>query len=188
MTIKPVVQKGEGDLEKPSTDVVANDFHSAEMEVLLQDMLDTMLETQGIGIAAPQIGVNLRVIIFGGASDRYPGEEPFPLTKLINPTYKVLDETLEEGWEGCLSVKGVRGLVPRYKKIVYTGYDVEQKTLITREASGFHARVVQHECDHLEGKLFVSRVKNEDNLRHEDQGPLRTEAPLPSPKNDIRLT
>lgn len=135
-------------------------FDTPELHALLEDMRDTMAHLDGAGLAAPQIGVSLQVVIFGVSSNpRYPDAEAVPMTVLINPELTVLDETQEEGWEGCLSVPGFRGVVPRYTRLRYRGYD-EKGRLIDRTAEGFHARVVQHECDHLIGVLYPMRVRD----------------------------
>jgi peptide deformylase len=127
---------------------------------LLQDMWDTMAAENGAGLAAPQIGVMQRLVIFGCQSNpRYPEALPVPETVLINPVITPLDDEREDGWEGCLSVPGMRGVVPRYCKIHYRGYD-QFGNSIDREASGFHARVVQHECDHLDGILYPQRIED----------------------------
>ncbi len=135
-------------------------FDTPELHALLEDMRDTMAHLDGAGLAAPQIGVSLQVVIFGVDSNpRYPDAEAVPMTVLINPELTVLDDTQEEGWEGCLSVPGFRGVVPRYTRLRYRGYD-ELGRLIDRTAEGFHARVVQHECDHLIGVLYPMRVRD----------------------------
>ena len=135
-------------------------FDTPELHALLEDMRDTMAHLDGAGLAAPQIGVSLQVVIFGvGSNPRYPDAEAVPMTVLINPELTPLDETQEEGWEGCLSVPGFRGVVPRYTRLRYRGYD-ELGRLIDRTAEGFHARVVQHECDHLIGVLYPMRVRD----------------------------
>ena len=129
-----------------------------QLAPLLADMRDTMAAENGAGLAAPQIGVLQRVVIFGCESNpRYPDAPPVPETVLINPVITPLDDSTEDGWEGCLSVPGLRGLVTRYSNIHYRGFDQFGK-LIEREASGFHARVVQHECDHLDGVLYPQRM------------------------------
>ena len=129
-----------------------------QLAPLLADMRDTMAAENGAGLAAPQIGVLQRVVIFGCKSNpRYPDAPPVPETVLINPVITPLDDSTEDGWEGCLSVPGLRGLVTRYSNIHYRGFDQFGK-LIEREASGFHARVVQHECDHLDGVLYPQRM------------------------------
>ena len=133
------------------------------LEPLLQDMWETMTDANGAGLAAPQIGVMQRIVIFGYQTNpRYPDAPPVPETVLINPVITPVGEVQEEGWEGCLSVPGMRGIVPRFRDIRYQGYD-QHGSRIDREASGFHARVVQHECDHLDGILYPFRIKD---LRH----------------------
>jgi len=125
---------------------------------VVADMLDTMRACDGAGLAAPQIGVALRIVIFGiDRNPRYPDAAPVPLTVLVNPEITPLDETVEDGWEGCLSVPGMRGLVPRHARILYRGLDPDGNP-VERKADGFHARVVQHECDHLEGVLYPDRI------------------------------
>jgi peptide deformylase len=136
------------------------EFDTPELRALLADMHDTMEALDGAGLAAPQIGVNLQVAIFGVKSNpRYPDAEEVPYTVLINPTLTPLSDEMEEGWEGCLSVPGMRGLVPRYKKLRYQGFD-EHGQPIDRSVDGFHARVVQHEVDHLMGVLYPMRIRN----------------------------
>jgi peptide deformylase len=137
-----------------------SDFDTRALHALLVDMRDTMQAHNGAGLAAPQIGVGLRVVIFGvQLNSRYPDAESVPETVLINPAIFPLGEALEEGWEGCLSVPGLRGLVPRHAHIRYQGRD-EYGALIDRSVSGFHARVVQHECDHLDGILYPMRIRD----------------------------
>jgi peptide deformylase len=139
-------------------------FNSFELQSLLADMRDTMQALNGAGLAAPQIGVDMRVVIFGVQKNpRYPEAESVPYTVLINPVISVLSDEMIEGWEGCLSVPGLTGLVPRYQHIRYQGYD-EKGGLIDREVSGFHARVVQHECDHLDGILYPVRIRDLRNF------------------------
>ncbi len=135
------------------------DFDSAELTTLLQDMRDTMAHLDGAGLAAPQIGVDLRVVIFGSddINPRYPDASPVPGTVLINPVIEPLGGDIEDGWEGCLSVPGLRGIVPRWHALRYSGFD-ENGRHFSREADGFHARVVQHECDHLDGILYPMRI------------------------------
>lgn len=135
-------------------------FSSGELAGLIADMRDTMASLSGAGLAAPQIGVDLRVVIFGGApSPRYPDASAVPDTVLINPVLTPLSPDEEGGWEGCLSVPGLRGWVPRWSHLRYTGFD-ESGAAIDRVATGFHARVVQHECDHLDGILYPMRVRD----------------------------
>ena len=135
-------------------------FNTPELEALLQDMRDTMAHLNGAGLAAPQIGVLLRVVIFGvQRNPRYPDVDEVPDTVLINPVITPLADEMEEGWEGCLSVPGMRGVVPRYRRLRYSGLD-ESGTPFEREVEGFHARVVQHECDHLDGILYPMRIRD----------------------------
>ena len=135
-------------------------YRTPELAALLADMHDTMAHLNGAGLAAPQIGVALRAVIFGVTSNpRYPDAEEVPYTVLINPVIQPVGEELEEGWEGCLSVPGLRGWVPRYRRIRYAGHAADGAR-IEREAEGFHARVVQHECDHLDGILYPMRVRD----------------------------
>jgi peptide deformylase len=133
-------------------------FDTAELHALVADLFDTMEAAQGAGLAAPQIGVDLQVVIFGFARNpRYPDAPPVPLTVLCNPVIDPIGSDIEDGWEGCLSVPGLRGVVPRHARIRYRGFD-PTGTPIEREAEGFHARVVQHECDHLIGRLYPTRM------------------------------
>ncbi len=135
-------------------------FDTKELKSLLLDMHDTMENLSGAGLAAPQIGVSLRVVVFGvKGNPRYPDAEDVPYTVLINPVIEPLSQDMEEGWEGCLSVPGLRGVVPRHSRLRYSGFDAHGAR-IEREAEGFHARVVQHECDHLDGILYPMRVKD----------------------------
>lgn len=136
------------------------DFGTPELHALIEDMTDTMHAYNGAGLAALQIGVPLRVVIFGVESNpRYPAVEPVPFTVLINPAIEPLDDVLADGWEGCLSVPGMRGLVPRHVRVRYTGFDAVGGP-IDRTVSDFHARVVQHECDHLDGILYPERMRD----------------------------
>src|SRR5258708_3343822 len=133
-------------------------FATPEPRALLQDMQDTAAARSGAGPAAPQIGVSRRLVIFGvEKNERYPDAEPVPFTVLVNPKIVILTRDIEEEWEGCLSVPGMRGIVPRYTKLRYSGFDIEGNPL-ERVAEGFHARVVQHECDHLDGILYPQRM------------------------------
>lgn len=135
-------------------------FDTPELKALIQDMHDTMEAEDGAGLAAPQIGVGLQVVIFGVEKNaRYPDAEDVPYTVLINPVVIPLTKETEEDWEGCLSVPGMRGMVPRFSKIDYQGYD-QYGYSINRNVDGFHARVVQHECDHLQGILYPMRITN----------------------------
>jgi peptide deformylase len=140
------------------------DVGSDELKQLVLDMKETMAFKNGAGLAAPQIGVSQRVVIFGvDANPRYPDAEPVPFTVLVNPKLVMLTREVEEDWEGCLSVPGMRGVVPRYTKLRYTGFD-ENGDPIERVAEGFHARVVQHECDHLDGILYPQRMTDLSKL------------------------
>jgi peptide deformylase len=156
--IREVLRMGDPRLWQKSLPV--DDFDSEDLKILLRDMRDTMAHLNGAGLAAPQIGVPLRVVIFGVSSNpRYPDVEEVPDTVLINPVITPLSGEMEEGWEGCLSVPGMRGWVPRHARLKYAGYDEHGKRFV-REVSGFHARVVQHECDHLDGVLYPMRIKD----------------------------
>jgi peptide deformylase len=167
MTIKTIVKMGSRQLLTPSLQVT--NFVDPTLKTIIADMRDTMLEKKGVGIAAPQIGHNLCVVMFGFESNlRYPDEPAIPFTILINPEITVISEELVDGWEGCLSVPGLRGLVPRYKKIQYQGYDTEGQ-FFQRIAEDFHARVVQHECDHLAGILYPQRIKDMHCFGYEDE-------------------
>lgn len=167
MAIQSVVKLGNSQLSTASLPVT--DFHDPKLITLIEDMKDTMKEKGGVGIAAPQIGVNLRIVIFGfEKNERYPDELPVLFTILINPVIEILSDEIIDGWEGCLSVPGLRGLVPRYQKIKYTGVDLNQKP-IERVAENFHARIIQHECDHLDGILFPRRIKDMRYFGFEDE-------------------
>ncbi|HCS14077.1 MAG: peptide deformylase [Zetaproteobacteria bacterium CG06_land_8_20_14_3_00_59_53] len=166
MSIRPVLRMGDARLLESAAEVT--DFASGELSGLLQDMRDTMQEHSGAGLAAPQIGVPLRVVIFGGCENiRYPDSGVVPYTELINPHIEILDETREEGWEGCLSVPGLRGEVPRFVAIRYSGFTPEGER-IECVAEGFHARVVQHEVDHLDGILYPQRMTDLRRFGFED--------------------
>jgi len=156
--IRPVLRMGDPRLLSVARPVER--FGTPQLAELLADMRDTMAQLNGAGLAAPQIGVDLRVVIFGvRGNPRYPDAEEVPDTVLINPVITPLSEELEEGWEGCLSVPGMRGVVPRIRHLRYTGYD-EQGRAFERVVQGFHARVVQHECDHLDGILYPMRIRD----------------------------
>lgn len=158
MAICEILKMGDPRLLKVARPVDA--FDTSDLHDLIADLKDTMTAAQGAGLAAPQIGVDLAVVIFGfGRSQRYPDAPPVPETVLINPVITPLSDEEEAGWEGCLSVPGLRGVVPRFARIRYTGFD-QYGRRIEREAEGFHARVVQHECDHLFGKLYPMRVRD----------------------------
>jgi peptide deformylase len=156
--IRDVLRMGDPRLWQVSAPV--KEFNTRELDELLVDMRDTMAHLNGAGLAAPQIGVLLRVVIFGVKSNpRYPDVEEVPDTVLINPVLTPLAEEQEEGWEGCLSVPGMRGVVPRYRRLRYSGFD-ETGRRFERDVEGFHARVVQHECDHLDGILYPMRIRD----------------------------
>jgi len=158
MAIKPVLKMGEP-LLLELAEVVAQ-FNTPELHTLIQDMQDTMVSLNGAGLAAPQIGVGLQVVIFGfDKNQRYPDADEVPFTILINPQLTPLSDEMEEDWEGCLSVPGLRGKVPRYVWLRYQGFD-QFGNVIDREVGGFHARVVQHECDHLQGILYPMRIRD----------------------------
>ena len=158
MTVRTLLRMGDARLLQPAVPV--GEFGTPELAGLVEDMFDTMAAHGGVGLAAPQIGVGLQVVIFGfERSERYPDAAPVPRTILVNPVITPLTEDREEGWEGCLSVPGLRGMVPRATRIHYTGFTAAGEP-IERFAEGFHARVVQHECDHLDGVLYPMRVRD----------------------------
>lgn len=167
MSIQSVVKMGNVQLGTPS--LAVTEFNTVELAALIQNMKDTMAIEKGVGIAAPQIGVNLRVVIFGfEENERYPAELGIPFTVLINPVIEILSDDMVDGWEGCLSVPGLRGLVPRYQSIKYSGYDAAGN-YFSREVTDFHARVVQHESDHLDGILYPQRIKDMRYFGFEDE-------------------
>ena len=156
MAVREILKMGDPRLLRVAQPVRV--FDTPELHALVADMMDTMVAANGAGLAAPQIGVDLQLVVFGfQRNQRYPEAPPVPMTVLINPVITPLDDTMEDGWEGCLSVPGLRGIVPRHARIRYTGMDVQGQP-IEREAEGFHARVVQHECDHLIGRLYPTRM------------------------------
>ena len=161
MAIKTVLRMGEPLLLQIAQPITQ--FNTAQLHALIEDMQDTMRAMNGAGIAAPQIGTSLQVVIFGQKQDslekntRYPDADVVPYTVLINPTLTPINDQMEDGWEGCLSVPGMRGVVPRYLTLHYSGFD-QFGNVIDRLVSGFHARVVQHECDHLNGILYPMRI------------------------------
>ena len=158
MPTRQVLRMGDERLLQRAEEV--REFGTPQLQELLADMRDTMREYKGVGLAEPQIGVSLRVVIFGAqSSPRYPDAEAVPDTVLINPVIMPLTQDLEEGWEGCLSVPGMRGMVPRHRSVHYRGYD-EHGEPVDRTVTGFHARVVQHECDHLDGILYPMRMRD----------------------------
>lgn len=156
MAIRPVLKMGDPRLLEVAQKV--KKFNTLELNALIQDMHDTMAGLDGAGLAAPQIGVGLQVVIFGCASNpRYPDAEEVPYTVLVNPVLTPLTKEMKEDWEGCLSVPGMRGMVSRFTRLRYQGVDQHGKR-IDRSVDGFHARVVQHECDHLQGILYPMRI------------------------------
>ncbi|MFU2052060.1 peptide deformylase [Bordetella hinzii] len=156
--IHPILKMGDPRLLRVAAPV--EDFGSPALRQLIEDMFETMIHANGVGLAAPQIGVDLQLVIFGfERNPRYPDAPAVPQTVLCNPVITPLSDEMDEGWEGCLSVPGLRGLVPRYRHIRYQGMDPDGRA-IDREASDFHARVVQHECDHLIGRLYPSRIRD----------------------------
>ena len=162
MAVRPVLRMGDERLLQISRPVQR--FDTPELLALIADMEDTMAALNGAGLAAPQIGVLLRVVIFGiQANPRYPDAEPVPQTILVNPVITLLDAETDEDWEGCLSVPGMRGLVPRHLRLRYRGFDAHGGA-IDRTVQGFHARVVQHECDHLDGILYPMRISDLRNF------------------------
>lgn len=166
MAARRVLKMGDPLLFKVAEPVLA--FDTPDLHALIADMFDTMAALNGAGLAAPQIGVPQRVVIFGiEANPRYPDAEPVPTTVLINPEITILGQDMEDGWEGCLSVPGMRGLVRRHAHLRYRGVDQHGRP-IEREARGFHARVVQHECDHLDGILYPMRLRDMRLFGYED--------------------
>ena len=160
MAIRPILKMGEPLLLQTAIQVSPDAIASNETQEIIQDLLDTMKDANGAGLAAPQIGVSLQIVVFGFEKNvRYPNEDPIPQTILINPVITPLSPDQENGWEGCLSVPGLRGLVPRFQHIRYQGLD-NHGHIVDRTVSGFHARVVQHECDHLFGKLYPMRIED----------------------------
>ena len=158
--IREILKMGDERLLRVAKPVPAHMFDTPELWQLIDDMLQTMEHAGGVGLAAPQIGVDLQMVIFGFEhSERYPDAEPVPQTILLNPLITPLTPALEEDWEGCLSVPGLRGAVERHQHIRYEGFDPKGEPIV-RVADGFHARVVQHECDHLIGRLYPSRIKD----------------------------
>ena len=160
MAIRTILKMGEPLLFQESSLVSPSSIATDEIQSIIQDLLDTMTAANGAGLAAPQIGVPLQIVVFGfEKNNRYPNEAPVPQTILINPIITPLSDEKVSGWEGCLSVPGLRGVVPRFLHIRYQGFD-QHGNSIDRQVSGFHARVVQHECDHLIGKLYPMRVED----------------------------
>jgi peptide deformylase len=166
MSVHPILKMGDPRLLRQAEPVTQ--FDTPELHALIADMRETMHAAGGVGLAAPQIGVNLQLVIFGFQnSERYPDAPPVPETILINPVLTPLAEDKEDGWEGCLSVPGLRGMVPRWTKLRYVGFD-PYGNVIEREVDDFHARVVQHECDHLAGVLYPMRMTDLSRLGYID--------------------
>lgn len=167
MAVRKILRIGDPRLREVSEPVEA--FGTPELKTLIEDMFDTMEAADGAGLAAPQIGVSLRVMIFGIESNpRYPDAEVVPTTVLINPEFTVRDESVVSGWEGCLSVPGMRGYVPRYRAVDYKGFDQFGEP-VERSADGFHAVVFQHEYDHLDGVLYPDRIVEHDKFGFEEE-------------------
>ena len=167
MTIRDILRMGDPRLLRQAEPVTA--FDTPELNALIVDLFDTMHAANGAGLAAPQIGINLQVVVFGtgDAIARYPDAPPVPPTILINPTLEPIGEAMAEDWEGCLSVPGLRGVVPRYRHLRYRGVD-QYGDPIDRTVSDFHARVVQHECDHLIGMLYPMRIRDFSHFGYTD--------------------
>ncbi len=166
MAVKKLLRMGDKRLLNRCESV--DNFHSSKVQCIINDLIDSMRHYGGAGIAAPQIGYFLRIVVFGAERlERYPNAEPIPFTVLINPEIDVLTQEQDSAWEGCLSVPGYRGLVPRYTHIRYRGYDA-QGQFFEREAQGFHARCVQHEVDHIDGILYPMRIEDMRNFGCDD--------------------
>jgi len=158
MAVREILKMGDPRLLRVAQPV--REFGTSQLRALIDDMFDTMAAARGVGLAAPQIGEDLQLVIFGADhNERYPDAPTVPMTVLLNPVITPLADEMEEGWEGCLSVPGLRGVVPRYTRIRYSGFDPDGRA-VDREAEGFHARVVQHECDHLIGRLYPTRMRD----------------------------
>jgi peptide deformylase len=158
MAIREILKMGDPRLLRVAQP--AREFDTPALHALVADLLDTMAAADGAGLAAPQIGVDLQLVVFGFERNaRYPEAPAVPRTVLVNPVITPLGSDEDDGWEGCLSVPGLRGLVPRWRRIRYAGFDAQGRP-IEREAEGFHARVVQHECDHLIGRLYPTRMRD----------------------------
>lgn len=167
MPARPILRIGDPLLLESAEPVT--EFNTPELDSLVQDMLDTMTEADGAGLAANQIGILKRVVIFGfDKNPRYPGRDPIPLTILVNPEIQVVGDEVKEDWEGCLSVPGMRGWVPRPHRVIYRGFNPLGQ-LIEKEVEGFHARVVQHECDHLDGILYPQRILDMRKFGYEEE-------------------
>jgi peptide deformylase len=166
MAVRKILRMGEPLLLQRASEV--KKFGTPEIRALLDDMFDTMQAAGGVGLAAPQIGESLRVVVFGfDQNERYPDAPAVPRTILLNPVLTALGKDEEDGWEGCLSVPGMRGLVPRFRRLRYQGFD-PQGARIDRTVEGFHARVVQHEVDHLDGILYPMRIRDMSRFGFQD--------------------
>ncbi len=167
MAVKTVFRMGNPILKMIAAPVT--EFNTPELNNLIEDMFDTMAATNGVGLAAPQIGVSKRVVVFSVSKNpRYPEADPVPETVLINPQIEFLGDKISEDWEGCLSIPGLRGKVPRYEEIIYRGYDPQGQKMEC-QVSGFHARVVQHEVDHLDGVLYPQRIQDMQKFGFEEE-------------------
>jgi peptide deformylase len=180
MAVRDILRMGDPRLLRFAQPVTG--FPSADLDALVADLWQTMAAANGAGLAAPQIGVDLQVVVFGSdaPNPRYPDAPPVPRTALVNPVIVPLTNVEESGWEGCLSVPGLRGLVPRVARIRYQGFAPDGSPVL-READGFHARVVQHECDHLWGRLYPSRIRDFSKFGYVDE--LFQDAPGPLPED-----
>ena len=166
MAIREILKMGHPTLLEVAKPV--EKFNTPELDSIIEDMIDTMKENDGAGLAAPQIGLGMQLVIFGfDSNERYPEADQVPFTVLINPVITPIGDEEEDGWEGCLSVPGLMGVVPRFKKIRYQGKE-QHGNEIDREVDGFHARVVQHECDHLIGKLYPMRIRDFSQFEYLD--------------------
>ncbi len=166
MAILKILERGSVELERLAEPVLSFDNGLREM---IRDLWETMEEYGGVGLAAPQVGINLQLVVFGmDHSERYPDAEHVPKTVLINPQIEPIGNEMEEEWEGCLSIPGLRGVVPRHRQIRYSGFDLDGNHF-EREVEGFHARVVQHECDHLLGILYPERMEDPGRLVTEEE-------------------
>lgn len=169
--IRNVIKMGHPHLMQPAARVEADEFNTPELEAMIQDMIDTLKDSKGVGIAANQVDITKRIVVIGFEDNsRYPDEKPIPITALINPMFTPISDEMAEGWEGCLSIPGLRGWVPRYTKIYYEYQDITGKRHAVN-AEGFEARVIQHECDHLDGVVFPARIQDFRQFGFEDSLP-----------------
>ena len=173
--IRSVIKMGHPHLMQPAARVEQNEFNTPKLKSMIQDMIDTLKDSKGVGIAANQVDITKRIVIIGFEDNaRYPDEKPIPIKALINPVFTPLSDEMTEGWEGCLSIPGLRGLVPRYTQIYYEYQDISGKKHAVK-TNGFEARIVQHECDHLDGIVFPARIRNFLKFGFEDSLPEFTE-------------